>query len=70
MKVACPFCKPNDTAKRGEGCCNCDYEGIVPIGETFAFKTEEEAINHNSEISYIDLRINRAQKRDLNYKPW
>lgn len=70
MKVACPFCKPNETAKRGEGCCNCDHTGMVPIGEFCHFKTEEEALNHDPEIPYLDLDYNRKRGFPLNHKPW
>lgn len=70
MKVACPFCKRNAEALRGEGCCNCDYTGVVPIGENCNFKTESEAVNHDPEIPYRDLKINRREGRALNYKPF
>lgn len=69
-KVACPFCKPTEDAVRGEGCCNCDHTGRVPIGEYCHFKTEDEALTHDPEVGYIDLRINRQEGRPLNYKPF
>jgi hypothetical protein len=69
-KVPCPFCKPKKESVRGEGCCNCDHTGRVPIGEAFNFKTEEEAVNHDPQVSYYDLRDNRQHGRDLNYLPF
>lgn len=58
-KVACPFCKRTMADKRGEGCCNCDHTGLVPIGENCNFQTEEEALNHNPEESYWDLKYKK-----------
>lgn len=68
-KVACPFCKRNQHSLRGEGCCNCDHTGFVPFGESHNFKTENEAINHDPEISYYDLKYNRLNNLPINYKP-
>lgn len=58
-KVACPFCKQKEDSKRGDGCCNCEHTGMVPFGEDCHFKTEEEAINHDPEVSYWDLKYRR-----------
>lgn len=69
-KVPCPFCKPNDKAIRGDGCCNCDHSGLVPYGEDHIFKSEDEALNHDPEISYFDLKDNRAKGLPNNYKPF
>lgn len=49
-KVTCPFCKRFETDKRGEGCCKCDYTGLVPVGENCNFKTEEEALKHDDKF--------------------
>lgn len=70
QKVACPFCKPKKEALRGEGCCNCEHTGMVPIGESFEFHTTDEAVNHDPEISYHDLKHNRLSGNPLNYKPF
>jgi len=70
LKVACPFCKQNDKSVRGDGCCNCDHTGLVPYGEDHNFKTKDEALNHDPEIPYIDLKFNRLHKLPLNYKPF
>lgn len=70
MKIACPFCKPNNESKRGEGCCNCDHTGLVPIGEAYHFKTQHEAINHDPEVSYVDLKFNRENGLPLNRDPF
>lgn len=70
MKIACPFCKPTQDAKRGEGCCNCDHTGMVPVGETCHFKTEVEAITHDPEVGYRDLAYNRRNGLPLNFKPF
>jgi len=70
MKAACPFCKRYETDKRGEGCCNCEHTGLVPIGEAYIFKTEDEATNHDPEISYVDLKYNRTNGLPNNYKPF
>jgi hypothetical protein len=69
-KVACPFCKLKPTSTRGEGCCNCDHTGMVPVGEYCHFKNDNEALNHDPELSYVDLEINRKAGVDLNYKPF
>lgn len=69
-KVACPFCKSSETDKQGEGCCNCDYTGLVPVGENCNFKTVEEALNHNPGLSYWDLKYNREYGLPLNYDPF
>lgn len=68
-KVKCPFCS-NPNEKIGTGCCNCDHTGLVPFGEDHNFKTESEALNHDPEISYLDLKINRMNGYGLNYKPF
>lgn len=70
LKVACPFCKRHTDDKCGEGCCNCDHTGMVPIGENCNFKTEEEALNHNPGISYWDLKYNREHGLPLTYNPF
>lgn len=69
-KVACPFCKPSPTAIRGEGCCNCDHSGMVPIGDTFHFKSAQEATTHDPEVSYLDLAYNRRNGLPLNFNPF
>ena len=69
-KVACSFCKRFETDKRGEGCCNCDHTGLVPVGENCNFKTEEEALKHDAKISYWDLKFNREHGLPLNYDPF
>lgn len=69
-KVACPFCKRFPADKRGEGCCNCDHTGLVEVGRNCNFKTEEEALNHDAEISYWDLKYNREHGLPLNYNPF
>ena len=69
-KAACPFCKPNDKAIRGEGCCNCEHTGLVPIGEAHIFKTTEEAINHDPEVSYADIKYNLQNGLPKTYKPF
>jgi hypothetical protein len=68
--VACPFCKRFETDSRGEGCCNCDHTGLVPIGENFNFKNEKEALQHDAGISYYDLKFNREHGLPLNYDPF
>jgi len=70
MKAACPFCKAKETDIRGEGCCNCDHSGMVPIGEAYIFKNAEQAKNHNPEIGYIDLLYNRQHGMPDNYQPF
>lgn len=68
-KVKCPYCS-DEKSIRGEGCCYCDHSGLVQVGDDFMFKTEEEALNHDPEISFIDLEINRKKGRPLNWKPF
>ena len=55
MKVMCPFCD-------GDGCCNCDHSGHVPIGEGCVFKSVDEARNHDPGISIHDLQIMRGER--------
>lgn len=69
-KIACPFCKHSAEEKRGEGCCNCDHTGLVPFGEDHIFKSEDEALKHDPEVSYFDLRYNRKQGLPNNFKPF
>jgi hypothetical protein len=70
MRAICPFCKHDNIAIRGDGCCYCDHTGLIPVGEGRVLRTVEEALNHDPEISLHDLRINRAKGRPDNYKPW
>lgn len=69
-KVGCPFCKRFTEDIKGEGCCNCDHTGLVPIGENCNFKTEEEALFHNPEVGYIDMKYNRENGLPLTYSPF
>lgn len=68
--AACPFCRASDNSIRGEGCCNCEYSGLVPIGQSFNFKTEEEAKTFKGDISYRDIKDNRINGRPFDYNPF
>lgn len=67
-KAPCPFCKSEDHPNmRGSGCCNCEYEGRVPVGEDYHFKTADEALNHDPGVSYRDMKDNRSAGRQSNF---
>lgn len=70
MKAICPFCKSKHSTWKGEGCCYCEYTGLIPIGEGKVLRTVQEAENHDPEISLHDVMNNRISGRPDNYKPF
>lgn len=70
MKAICPFCKSKHNLLRGEGCCYCEYTGLIPVGEGKVLRTVEEAQNHDPEVSLLDVQLNRSNGRPDNYKPF
>lgn len=66
MNVACLFCKPDDQAFRGDGCCFCDYSGLIPFEENQRFldpnmPNNEQPYPHYSDI---DLEVGRKFLKD------
>jgi len=60
MKVACPFCKHNKDSLRGDCCCLCDYEGMIPEKENIRL-LDRDAVNTDEYPfwSNIDLKAAR-----------
>ena len=69
-KTICPFCKSKHNSLRGDGCCYCEYTGLISYGDGLRLRTKEESENHNPEVSLFDLERNRASNRDPNFKPF
>lgn len=68
--VICPFCKSKHSVIKGDGCCYCEYTGMVAVGEDCKFKTAEDAENHDPEVSLVDRQLNIDAGKDPNFKPW